>query len=112
MNFKLFSRLYSEALECETLELFISERGWQGWMEGFESDQIVEVLSKIYSLANSDLSSSRAMSRAEFSRQYYIPIRTLEDWDSSKRTAPIYVKLLLDYTLLMDILFPGNEDEF
>lgn len=35
------------------------------------------------------------MSRAEFSRRYGIPVRTLEDWDAGKSTAPDYVINLL-----------------
>lgn len=33
--------------------------------------------------------------RAEFSRKYEIPLRTLEDWDSGKRTPPEYVEKTL-----------------
>lgn len=35
------------------------------------------------------------MSRAEFSRAYNIPVRTLEDWEAEKRKCPDYVVSLL-----------------
>lgn len=35
------------------------------------------------------------ISRAEFSRKYNIPVRTLEDWESGKRKCPEYVSELL-----------------
>ena len=35
------------------------------------------------------------MSRARFSREYQIPIRTLENWESGARKAPDYVLHLL-----------------
>ena len=35
------------------------------------------------------------MSRAEFSRAYNIPVRTLEDWEAEKRKCPDYVTKLL-----------------
>lgn len=35
------------------------------------------------------------MSRAEFSRVYNIPVRTLEDWEAEKRKCPSYVAKLL-----------------
>lgn len=38
---------------------------------------------------------SIGMSRAEMSRLLKIPIRTLEDWDSEKRTPPEWAKLLI-----------------
>lgn len=36
------------------------------------------------------------VSRAEFSRRYGIPVRTLEDWDAGRRTPPEYVIALLE----------------
>lgn len=35
------------------------------------------------------------LSRAEMSRQFEIPLRTLEDWESEKRTPPPYVEKLI-----------------
>lgn len=35
------------------------------------------------------------LSRAEFSRTYQIPLRTLEDWESEKHKAPAYVSEML-----------------
>lgn len=34
-------------------------------------------------------------SRAEMSRKFEIPIRTLEDWETEKRTPPPYVAKLI-----------------
>lgn len=44
------------------------------------------------------------VSRAEFSRRYSIPVRTLEDWDSGKRTPPVYVVSLLERVVKEDRL--------
>lgn len=42
------------------------------------------------------------VSRAEFSRRYNIPIRTLENWESGKSKCPDYVKQLLERAVLED----------
>lgn len=97
MKFSLFKELYSEALENITLEYFIAERGWQDWMDEYEADEVAEVLTHIYQLANNPLKDTRQVSRAEFSRRYNIPIRTLQDWDLGNRNAPEYVKMLIDF---------------
>lgn len=97
MKFELFNQLYIEALEQSDLEYYIAERGWQDWMESYSAQEIADILSAVYSLANSTLAESRGCSRAEFARKFDIPIRTLEDWDSGKRVAPMYVKKLIDY---------------
>ena len=36
------------------------------------------------------------ISRAEFSRRYHIPIRTLEEWEYGNRIPPQYVMELLE----------------
>lgn len=43
------------------------------------------------------------VSRAEFSRRYKIPIRTLESWESGDRTPPAYVVELLGRAVKSDI---------
>lgn len=97
MRFELFKELYDEALEITSLELFIAERGWQDWMGDYHPDEVVTLLSRIYQLANNPLKDTREVSRAEFSRQYGIPVRTLQDWDLGNRSAPEYVKVLIDF---------------
>ena len=42
------------------------------------------------------------VSRAEFSRRYSIPIRTLEDWDAGKRTPPEWLLKLLERVVKED----------
>ena len=98
MKFDLFKQLYSEALEENlTQELFLAERGWQEWMEDYEPQEVADILTRIYTLANNPLKDTRSVSRAEFARQYNIPVRTLQDWDLGNRTPPIYVKMLIDF---------------
>ncbi len=43
------------------------------------------------------------MSRAEFSRVYNIPVRTLEDWEAEKRKCPDYVVSLLQRVVNDDV---------
>ncbi|HFI0175705.1 TPA: helix-turn-helix domain-containing protein [Streptococcus suis] len=102
MKFELFNQLYIEALEQSDLEYYITERGWQEWMEPYEAQDIADILSTIHKLANSTLAESRGCSRAEFARKFDIPVRTLEDWDSGKRVPPMYVKKLIDFARFMD----------
>ena len=42
------------------------------------------------------------VSRTEFSRQYHIPVLTLEDWESGKRNPPNYVLELLERVVKED----------
>lgn len=67
------------------------------------------------------------ISRAEFSRRYHIPVRTLEQWDAGKATPPAYVIELLErvvredknmkYAVILstrgreEVIFVGNKDD-
>ena len=37
------------------------------------------------------------LSRTEFSQKYGIPLRTLEEWESGRRTPPEYIPRMLAY---------------
>lgn len=43
------------------------------------------------------------ISRAEFSRRYGIPVRTLEDWDSGKRVPAAWTMALLERVVREDL---------
>ena len=110
MEYKLFNRLYNEALSYNEFEMYVAERGWQDWMEGYSADEIVAILQEIYSLAYCSVGElKKGMSRVEFGRNYGIPIRTLEDWDAGKRMPPNYVVALIAYTVFTDTGRKTNE---
>lgn len=37
------------------------------------------------------------LSRTAFSQKYNIPLRTLEEWESGRRTPPVYIPRMLAY---------------
>ena len=43
-----------------------------------------------------EIRSISGLSRAEFSRRYEIPVRSLENWESGVRKCPGYVEKLLE----------------
>lgn len=53
-----------------------------------------------------EIRATLGISRAEFSRRYEIPIRTLEDWDAGKKNPPEYVMDLLERAVREDKLHP------
>lgn len=42
------------------------------------------------------------INRAEFSRRYNIPSRTLDDWEKGRRTPPAYLPELLEFKVRAD----------
>lgn len=112
ISFETFSILYGEAVENDSLDLYIAERGYQSsWMDGLRFDQIGDTLKCIFKFAHLGLREIRetaGYSRVAFSRKFYIPARTLEDWEKNKRTAPTYTILLILYVLFLERV---NEEE-
>lgn len=51
------------------------------------------------------------MSRREFSAYTHIPVRTLEDWETGRRTPPEYIPRLLGYQLMFDGIITKGENE-
>lgn len=57
------------------------------------------------------LGGAKPLSRAEFSRIYNIPVRTLEDWEDGKRVPSEYVLHLLTRAVQMDKEGKRNKDQ-
>jgi DNA-binding transcriptional regulator YiaG len=58
----------------------------------------LEELGKIYDAATitvSEIRASTGLTQASFSQHYFVPFRTLQDWEGGQRTPPAYVKLFL-----------------
>lgn len=107
MKYKLFITLYEEALEYDDLSMYISERGWQEWMDQFKEDNLGKVLTLIYNLSKmsvKEMRESKGISRAEFSRVHGIPSRTLQDWDLSVSSPTNYLKAYIAYTFFIEEL--------
>ncbi len=51
------------------------------------------------------------MSRKQFSEHTGIPVRTIEDWEASRRTPPPYIPRLIAYQLKYEKLIKELEDK-
>ena len=57
-----------------------------------------------------EIRSILGISRAEFSRRYGIPVRTLEDWDYGKRKPPEWLLKLLERVVREDADAEGSSE--
>lgn len=109
MKYDLFARLYSEALEYNDMEMYVSERGWQAWMDEYYNEDVPgtvgEILLHIYELAHMDfrkMRESQSINRAKFSRKYNYPVSTFQSWEQDGKDAPQGPKMLIAYTIFND----------
>lgn len=106
MNYEIFAKLYTEALDYPDIEYFIADRGWEEWMseEAIEND--IESMNLIFKISKMDFRELRELSgysRPDMSRKYKIPLRTLQDWETKKREPPLYVTILIAYAIFINI---------
>lgn len=121
MKFSIFTELYSQALEYDDYELYLSERGWQEWMEKYDkAEHIDNVLEAIYFLAHNSIEQVRKrfnLSRVNLSKFSYIPIRTLENREANEAQLDdkltckkhVYDRLYISYILFMEFVEDANE---
>lgn len=108
MKFELFSELYNEALQYSDPDMYVSERGWQEWMDEYSQDNdvsvVADILHNIYDLSRMDIKQMRAslgLTFKAFSELYSIPSRTVQDWEYGKNKTPDYVRKFVAYTILL-----------
>lgn len=119
MKFSLFSKLYSEAIEYDNVDMYIADRGWQDWMDNYVADKsaafvdttkIAAILNNIYDLAHMDIGQIRSetkLSAKDFSNLFRIPARTVQSWVHQERRTPDYALILISYAVFME----GMDDE-
>ncbi len=100
MKYKDFLSLWLSAEEDTDLNTFIAEEGCPPCL----GDNAAEIMTAIHTVANSDnpikALSEYAYSVSAISRDYCIPLRTLQGWCGKERSCPDYATKLLAYAVL------------
>lgn len=110
ISYEIFLKLIEESREYEDSEMYIAERAWQKWMDPFEGNPelITKILDIIFRMGKSNIQDERKiigiLSRAEMSRKYRIPLRTLENWELNENNIADYTMNLILYTFFLQIL--------
>lgn len=98
MNDKLFSKLWKDALNQKNKELYVSEYGYPEWFDEIGSDlsKTIHILENIHDVAHmsiKDMIKRSGLTQAAFAEKLCIPVRTVEDWASEKRSCTDYNRL-------------------
>lgn len=108
INFDTYNMLYSEAKEHSDLRLFITERGWQEWMENVPEASVADILADIYSFSREGIKgmlNASGLNLATFCRKYTIPYKTALKWVNGEREAPEYTIMLIGYAVLSNMKY-------
>lgn len=58
-----------------------------------------------------EIRAETGLSQAAFAKRFGMAKRTIEDWDTGKRRAPVWVLAMLDYLASTDYQFPSDEED-
>lgn len=106
-----FHRLRIAAEECSSLDEFIAEEGGSLPEECYPADGSgdapIKILTIIWELTHDfnfrKLRQISGLTQAKFAQEYGVPPRTLEKWDTGKRTPPPYVIELLAADVITEL---------
>ena len=108
MTYQDFKRLLMDAGEFTAMDAYIADVGGSV-PPSVTDEQLIPLLTRCWDYAHKrDAATIRqlsGLSRAAFAREYNLPIRTLENWEStspSARSTPPYVLDLLAYAVIND----------
>ena len=108
MTYQDFRRILLDASEFEDVEHYIAEVGGS-LPETIHDKDVIPLMSDLYAFSREHsarcIREIAGLSQADFSREYKIPKRTLENWETngqSSRTAPEYVLDMLAYAVICD----------
>ena len=114
MTYNDFLRLTMDASEFDTRDDYITEVGGSV-PPTVPDDKMLPLLDACWAYGrNRSVATVRGisgLSRAGFAREYRLPLRTVENWESesdSGRTAPGYVVDLLAWAVVNDIVTPDE----
>lgn len=99
MTDKLFNKLWKDALEQPSKEMYIGEYGYPDWFDEIsqEPQEISETLGNIHDVAHmslKDIIKKAGLTQSAFAIKFCIPIRTVEDWCSGKNKCRDYDRLM------------------
>lgn len=100
MTDKLFSKLWTDAIEQPNMELFIGEYGYPDWFDEISTDvgEVISVLESIHTAAHMpfcEILKKSGMKMTDFSLHYLIPYRTVQNWVDGSRACTDYIRLFL-----------------
>lgn len=105
MTYTQFREIVLSLPDCSDLDHFIAERGWQSWMEGYDAERIVAILTAVWAMRDNPIKGIKKAAKhtnESLSLAYGIPRRTVEDWARGVRECPSYTSTMLAYCVFAD----------
>lgn len=109
MDYQTFKQLYTESYNYNDFDLYFSERGWQEWMEKYDSNgnasNIIKILQSIWKLKENPikgLMEITGLTCQKLAAKYGMPQMTCNHWKLQDRPIPIYTACMLSYAVFSD----------
>jgi hypothetical protein len=111
MTFIDFRKIILTLNDCETLEQFISERGYQEWMNEYipedsdSSSRVVDILTATWGLKENPIKGIKKVTgytSETLGCSYGVSIRSIDNWSCGLRKCPDYTWMMLAYCVFSD----------
>ncbi len=112
MKLSVYQSLVDDAKTTDNKDYWITSYGYPADCP-YEPDQLLDILGIIYEVAHDDIKSivNRVGTRANFSRLYNVPYRTVQNWCNNINSITDYTLRLVGYTLVVDLEQNQSEDD-
>ena len=100
IDFNTFCTLYEDAKACDSEVKYVTERRWEDWMNEFsDSDEIADVLRRIYTMANEGFTAvvRQYKNMRQMCQLLGIPYSTAQKWSLGKQKPASYLLMLMVY---------------
>ena len=117
MTYKLFNKLWKDALDQPDAERYIGEYGYPEWFDEISENlyEIVKILENIHEVAHMPfrkIIERSGLSRADFCERFCLAKSTVDKWVTGNRNCPDYYRLALCRELgILEVNCDGAQPE-
>ena len=117
MTYKLFNKLWRDALNQPDAEMYVGEYGYPDWFDEISTNlyEIVKTLENIHRAAHMpfrEIIEHSGLSRTDFRETFCLSKSTVDKWAIENRNCPDYYRLVLCRELgILEVKCDGAQSE-
>ena len=117
MTYKLFNKLWRDALNQPDAEMYVGEYGYPDWFDEISTNlyEIVKTLENIHEVAHMpfrEIIKRSGLSRPDFCERFCLAKSTVDKWAIENRNCPDYYRLAICRELgILEVKYDGAQSE-
>ena len=99
-----------EAKNYESATDLLADYGYPGDCP-LSPDNLIKAFDIIFAVAHDDFAALTGSNRAAFARKFFIPLRSLQNWELGIRKAPDYILQMIGYILITELIDASEKED-